>query len=200
MKKILLGLVIGALVTTFLFIKFQPRPGPAKVIENPTKAQEQKADVIIEKKQTEVTSRVPVKPAEKEPEKENVLALHIGDKFTAPANGEIKTIYQDKSGKQIGEGTHKVTGETSVTVGKEYLDISTRFQESVIVAVDVPDPSKKVWHAGLYVYAMMDGLGLGGYTQRDFKLTTIKNIDLVGFGRVEIDRESKLLFGVEGNF
>ena len=198
MKNIFIGVVIGALVTAFLFIKFQPRPRSSKVIENPTKAQEQKTDVIIEKKQTEVIGRVPVKPAEEK--LENVLILNIGDKFTAPANGKIKTIYQDKSGKQIGEGTHKVTGETSVTVGKEYLDISTRFQESVTVAIDVPDPAKKVRHTGLYVYVMMDGLGLGGYTQRDFELTTIRNVDLIGFGRVEIDKESKLLFGVEGNF
>jgi hypothetical protein len=66
MKKILIGVVIGALITTFLFIRFQPKPGPGKpvkVVENPTKAEEKKADVIIQEQKTgQLTSRVPVKP------------------------------------------------------------------------------------------------------------------------------------------
>jgi hypothetical protein len=43
-------------------------------------------------------------------EKKNILSLEVGKQFKAPATGEIKTIY---------------------------LDISTQFQDSVTVAVDV---------------------------------------------------------------
>ncbi len=153
MKKILLGVVIGVVVTAFLFVKFMPRPGPTKVIENPTKVDEKQADVIVvERHETQITSRVPVPtpvpiPGDT-PEPRPLLSLNIGDKFQAPASGEIKTAYLDKSGRQIGNGTHKVTGETTVIVGREWLDIQTNFQDSVTVAVNIPNRSWLDVYAG----------------------------------------------------
>ncbi len=200
MKKIFLGVVIGAVITTFLFVYFQPRPGPLKVIQDPTQAEKHKSITVTENKQTSVTSRVPVTPGNEDAGRENVLALNIGDKYFVPAEVEIKTIYQDSSGKKIEDGLHKVTGETAVMVGKDCLDITTHFHDSTEISIAIPDPAKKIWHVGLYAGATEDGLGMGGFTQIDFKLTAIKKVDLLGFGRVEIDRQSKLLVGVEGNF
>ena len=200
MKKVLLGVVIGALITAILFVKFMPRPGPLKVIQDPTETEKQKSITVNENKQTSVTSRVPVTPGNVDAGKGNVLTLNIGDKYFVPAEVEIKTIYQDSSGNKIEDGLHKITGETAVTVGKGCLDITTHFQDSTEISIAIPDPVKKIWHVGLYAGATEDGLGFGGFIQRDFKLTMIKKVDLLGFGRVEVDRHPKLLVGVEGNF
>ncbi len=200
MKKFLIGAAIGALITAFLFVYFQPRPGPLKVIQDPTEAEKHKSITVTENKQTSVTSRVPVTPGNEDAGRENVLTLNIGDKYFVPAEVEIKTIYQDSSGKKIEDGFHKVTGETALAVGKDRLDVTTLFQDSTEIAIVIPDPVKKFWHVGLYAGAAENGLGFGGFIQRDFKLTAIKKVDLLGFGRVEIDRQSNLLVGVEGNF
>jgi hypothetical protein len=206
MKKILISLIIGLLagicITAFLFAKFLPRPGPGvptKVIENSTKAEEKKTDIIIrEKKEGDITSRVPVKPSlqpipipDDSPAPKPVLTLQVGDKYSTPAAGEIKTVYLDISGRQIGEGVHQVTGETSVIVGSKYLDIKTNFQDLTTVAIGVPDPPKKVWHIGLNIVSNFDRFSLGGYAQRDFYFWQSNWIDVLAFGRAETERETE---------
>lgn len=182
MKKILLGAVIGGLLTTFLLIKFQPgpTPGPVKVSEKPTG----KADlVLIEKKEGEVQSRVPVTPVSSPQGKtpKNVLTLAVGSQYTAPANGEVKTIYLDQAGRRVGGGVHPITGETKVTVGPEWLDIQTKLQESVTVAVDLPERS---W------------LDLYGGVQTD-----LKNIDpIMGLEYGRSLKNKNFYFTISGNY
>jgi hypothetical protein len=122
--------------------------------------------------------------------------LAVGDKFTAPATGEVKTIYLDFSGQKIGEGVHPLTGETTVIVGQEYLDISTQFQNSTIVAIDVPDQPKKLWHIGLGVVTNFNEVGIGGYIQKDFQFWR----NWVAYGRYEQDYDRRLKIGMEVSF
>jgi hypothetical protein len=174
-----------------------------KVIENPTKTQEKQADVVVKERRTgQITSRISIPSPQPTPlpgdtpTPKPVLVLNVGDKFSAPAAGEIKTIYLDSAGRQIGEGVHPVTGETLVTVGQESLDISTKFRDPVTVDIDLPEPPKKLWHIGLYGVTNFDRVGIGGHIQKDFPIWD----NLVIYGRYERDWDRRPEVGIEFNF
>jgi hypothetical protein len=201
-----IGVVIGIMIATILFPKFHPRsgPDPVKVIENPTAAQEKKADVVIREGRTgELISRVEVaQKSDPDPpgQEKKVLTLPVGEKFKAPAAGEVKTIYLDRSGLQIGEGVHQIIGETTVTVGDEWLDIKTIFSDSVTVAMDLPEPKRKLNHLGRYLVTDIEKMDYGGYYQRDWPFLKTKWVDVIGFYRYQVDWDRKHFAGIEGNF
>ncbi len=187
MKKILLGAVIGAVITAFLFYKFMPRPGPEK-----TK--------IISGKMTGQAMIPSQKPKVGQEDGDNNKTNKVSGNYqitnetgssdfvaSVPVQGEIRTNHIDL----------QFSGITNVERKGDRITVDTVFDDNVKETIY---PEVKTWHVGLYAGATEDGLGIGGFVQKDFRLATIKNVDLIGFGRVEIDRESKLLFGVEGNF
>lgn len=209
MKKILIGVVTGALVTAFLFVRFRPQsiPGdPVAVSENPVSNQ---SSVKIESQGKLFGSisfgnndeNKPNNPAEGDntpgqnnPLKTPNLTLYDGDKISIPVSGEIKTEYYN-SGKQIGAGTHRIDGETILTVGANELQAETIFDNSYRIAVEVPDPPPKLNRIGVYT-TLAPGWILGGYYQRNFQLT--KNLLL--FGRIESDTKTRLCTGLEYQF
>ncbi len=196
MKKILIGAVIGGLITAFLFYKFLPRPGPGEPI------------VIYKDKIISGQMSGKVKIVSKSPQEDGDNIQTINDKETIkidlpdpvsvtnnrldfnvsiPVSGEIKTGHVDL----------QFTGVTTVERKGDNLKVNTVFDQGVKETI-YQEP--KIWHVGLYAGAIEDGFGIGGFVQRNFKLATIKKVDLIGFGRVEVDRDPKLLVGVEGNF
>jgi hypothetical protein len=120
---------------------------------------------------------------------------------TMPVTGTITAKFIDKkSNTDLGSETKPLTGTATVKGTSDAFNVQMDFSSELTFGVTIPQEVDKLWHVGLYAAAVSDGLGVGGFTQRDFKLATYKNIDLIGFGRVEIDREPKMLFGVEADF
>jgi hypothetical protein len=205
MKKLLVGVVIGGLLTAFCFWKLQPQPSPAKVIENPNPLQKQQAAAVLtEQRQGTITGRVVVSQA---PQTEKTsadgsrdsLSLPIGAKYSAPVTGKVKTVYL-RSGQKVAEGEHPISGETTVTVGQAWLDIQTQFGDTVAVAVDLPDPPKATWHWGGYLLTDGERVGWGGYGQKDFLIQRIGKVDVLAVGRVQVDWDRRIYGGIEVNW
>ena len=183
MKKFLIGAVIGALITAFLFVKFMPRPGPVqtKIISGQISGQaiipSQKSKIDQEDGDNNQTNKVSGNY--------QIINETGSSDFVAsvPVQGEIRTNHVDL----------QFSGITNVERKGDRITVDTTFDSDIKETI-YQEP--KTWHVGLYAGATEDG-GIGGFVQKDFRLATIKNVDLIGFGRVE---KSKLLFGIEGNF
>lgn len=232
MKKIIISttisFIVGVILCGALFLLFKPRPGPLNVIENPTKKQEKKADVVLVQEKTgnlHGESKLTQKYIQHEPQSGKVgqtdpgvtndtpkptqgkYGLFEGDVVKVPVSGEVKTTYIDKkTGKQIGQGVHPISGETVVTVEGDKIIVDTMFNDFSTVAIDLPEPKSKTWHVGAGIN-FDDDLGYRGYIQKDFKAIKTKWIDLQGVVRVDVikdiekDKPYGLYFaGVEFNF
>jgi hypothetical protein len=120
---------------------------------------------------------------------------------TMPVKGQITAKFiSKKDNADLGTQTQPLTGSATISGDSSNFKISMDFTSQLTFGINIPETPKKLWHVGLYGVAVTDGLGFGAHVQRDFLITTIKDIDLIGFGRMEIDKEPKLLFGVEGDF
>ena len=190
MKKILLGLVIGALVTAFLFVYFRPRPGPAKIVYR---------DKIIT---GNMSGRAQIMPKMDQEDGDNIQTINNKGsiqivhpcpdfgannssdfKAAVPVSGEIKTSHVNL----------RFTGTTNVERKGDQITVNTTFNPDVKETYQEP---VKTWHIGIGVVAAKDGLGVGGHAQKDFPIRG----NLVAFGRIEADREWRLKTGIEFSF
>jgi hypothetical protein len=191
-----------------------PKPTPAPII-NPQPSDNSQNQVVVEitgagtseAKTTDKTKKSPkdiIKTIVTDVTKvvTNIIpAVSTTIDKTVPVTGTITAKFIDKkTSADLGSESKPLTGTVAVKGDADNLSVKVDFTSQLTFSVNTPVEKDKLWHVGLYAAAVSDGLGFGAYVQRDFKITTIKNVDLVGFGRMEIDKESKLLFGVEGNF
>jgi hypothetical protein len=129
----------------------------------------------------------------------NIPAVDITQRM--PVSGTITAKFIDKKNNaDLGSETKPLMGMAAVKGNANNLSVVMDFSSELTFGVNIPKEPDKLWHFGFYAAALSDGFGAGVFGQRDFKLTTIKNVDLIGFGRVEMDKEPRLLLGVEGNF
>jgi hypothetical protein len=182
MKKILISLVIGLLagmiIAAFLFVKFQPRPGPAT-----------QGEKIVYKDRIitgQMSGSTVIKPKIDQEGRDKVSTSKPSTDFktAVPVAGKIET-------KQT---TIEFTGITNVERTGDKLTVDTVFNPDVTETVK--QDKVKTWHVGAYVMTDFDVIGIGGHVQKDFALWR----NLVAFGRVEADREVRLKAGIEYSF
>ena len=181
MKKIFIGVVIGALVTAFLSVKFltQPKSSPKPVIvtvKEPVAGGNISGQAVI--------SRLPT-------EQNDLSTFNLDFKVTVPVTGEFDTENADV----------KVIGETMVERIGDQLFVDTQFHDAEIKVRYNPPPDlpRKVWHIGAYVVTDSDTIKSGGFIQRDFPLFEFGSVNVAMFGRVEMDINTRIMAGVQCN-
>jgi hypothetical protein len=122
-------LLLAAMTAVVILAKHKQQPAATankttiqKVVENPTVKQTQTADTtaITEQSIVRVTG----------------TAKRTGATVKVPVSGTAKTTYIDsKTKEQVGEGSHEVTGETTVTVRDETVTADTVINDNNEVAV-----------------------------------------------------------------
>jgi hypothetical protein len=187
MKKIFLGVVIGSLVTALLFYYCSPRPGPGEPV------------VIHEDKiiSGQISGQAQIKPKISQEDGDNNSTNKVSGEVTkvpetgdndftvnVPVTGEIKTKFVDL----------QFTGVTTVERKGDNLTVNTTFDD--YVKETIYQEPVRTWHVGLGVVAVKDGLGMGGFVQKDFPIQS----NLIAFGRVEADREVRAEAGIEFSF
>lgn len=167
-----IGLIIGLVLSRAIF--YLARSGPAGdpvVSVNPT-------DEVI--KQAEVVQTVKHEFIIRQPQQ-----MHPGASQSVP----VTVTVQDRSTGQVTQG------ETTAEIVKTYdgdLDISL----NDVIAVDLPPHKAKPWTVGAYY----GDDGPGGFVQRDFRLVTIKGVDVSAYGRIEIDKNIGYQVGLQLRF
>ena len=191
MKKILLGLVIGALITAFLFVYLWPRPGPAKIVYrdkiisgNMSGQTQIKPKIDLQGEEQNNTSKVSGEVTKVAPCHDFGANNSSDFKAAVPVSGEIKTSHVDL----------QFTGVTTVQKQGDNLTVNTVFDQDVKETI-YQEPVK-TWHIGLDIIVTNDGFGMGGHAQKDFPIWG----NLAAFGRVEADREWRVKTGIEFNF
>ncbi len=185
MKKILSGVVIGALITAFFFIYFRliffrpsPGPDPEPVIVTV------KEPVYISDISGQVT--IPDQPASPE-------GTYSPDfKVSVPVTGEFITENAEV----------KITGETVVERIGDLLKVDTKFYDAEVSIKykPPPEPEKKLWSIGAYVVTDFDSIRPGGFIQRDFPVFEFSRVDVAAFGRVEMDIDTRIMAGIQFSF
>ena len=193
MKKLLIGAVIGAMITAFLFVKFMPRPGPGesvviykdKIISGQISGQ---AKIMPKMPQEDGDNNQTIndKGSIKIVSPESISATNNSSDFSVsvPVRGEIKT---NLVGLQF-------TGVTTVQREDDNLTVNTTFDPDAKETI-YQEPVK-TWHVGLGAVADSDGVTIGAHAQKDFPIWG----SLVAFGRVEADREWRVKVGIEYSF
>lgn len=182
MKKIFIGVLIGALITAFLSVKFltQPEYSPETVTVTV------KEPVVV----GNISGQVAIPHQSANPDDRSILNLDF--KVTVPVTGEFTT-----------ENTEvKVIGETMVERIGDRLFVDTQFHDVEIKVRFKPPPDlpRKVWHIGAYVVMNSDTIKPGGFIQRDFPLFELGSVNVAMFGRVEMDVHTRIIAGVQCNF
>lgn len=192
MRKILysglIGVVIGIMIVTLLFWRFWPLPGsePEPVIVTV------KEPVYISDISGQAT--IPERPAQPgepgEPEAEKIYNPDF--KVSVPVQGEFATENADI----------KVTGETIVERAGDLLTVDTVFYDAEVNVKYKPPPEEKdkLWSVGAYFVADGDEIRPGGFIQKDFELFEFWRVDVVAFGRVEVDYDTRIMAGVQVSF
>ncbi len=190
MKKFLIGAVIGALVTAFLFVKFMPRPGPVKVVYKDkitTGNMSGQAQIMPKLPQEEgdnnqtINDKGSIKIVQSDPD--FVTNNSLDFKVAVPISGEIKTSRVDL----------QFTGVTTVEREGDQITLNTVFDEDVKETIY---QEVKTWHVGLGAVAGLDGVRIGAHVQKDFPVWG----GLVAFGRIEADRGWRVKAGIEYSF
>jgi cytochrome c biogenesis factor len=157
-----------------------PKVAVKKVVENPTAKQVKTATAAITEQ-----SAIKVSGTTKK----------TGATVKIPVSGTVKTTYIDsESGQQVGQGAHKVTGETTVTVEDDTVSADTVINDTNQIAV-VVDPAKSLKNEAGY---FCDG-DQKVYYKRNV-ITFGKKVELSGYvgGTLDIDDvdESRVEAGV----
>lgn len=115
----------------------------------------------------------------------------VSGKVVVPAQGDFKvTVPVQGEIKETGE---KVTGETTIEKKDDTITAITHFEYK--------PPPEKLYEVGLYLVASNDGIGWGGYIERDFHLVNVGPVDVDCFGRVEVDNvDQRVMAGIKGKF
>lgn len=189
MKKFISGVVIGLIsalvITAFLFCHFWPRPGPdpepvVVTVKEPVYISDISGQATIPQR--------PVEPGELEAEK-----MYNPDfKVSVPVQGEFATENADI----------KVSGETIVERANDLLTVDTKFYNAEVAVKYKPPPEEKdkLWSVGAYFVADGDEIRPGGFIQKDFELFEFWRVDVVAFGRVEVDMDTRIMAGVQVSF
>lgn len=152
MKYILsafIGFCVCLLLTGFFITQFWPRATlgePIKVIENPVGDQPGDHPATVSAQGVGNLSGSVSLPqnqqnhGQNESDKTPGLVLREGEKLPIPVHGEIKTMYfNSRTGEQIGSGVHQISGETTLTVGANSIQIETIFKNEYRLTVEVPE-------------------------------------------------------------
>ncbi len=181
MKKIFIGVLIGALVTAFLSVKFltQPKSSPKPVVitvKEPVAGGNISGQAVIPHQPANLDDR----------------SILNDFKVTVPVTGEFATENAEV----------KVIGETMVERSGEQLFVDTKFYSAEInVKYKLPaEAPRKVWHIGAYVVTDSDTVNPGGFIQRDFPLFEFGSVNVAMFGRVEMDLNTRIMAGVQCSF
>lgn len=192
MKKIFIGVVIGLIsaliITAFLFAHFWPRPGPDPepvivTVKEPVYISDISGQATIPER--------PAQPGEPgEPEAEKIYNPDF--KVSVPVQGEFATENADI----------KVTGETIVERAGDLLTVDTVFYDAEVNVKYKPPPEEKdkLWSVGAYFVADGDEIRPGGFIQKDFELFEFWRVDVVAFGRVEVDMDTRIMAGIQVSF
>ena len=125
-------------------------------------------------------------------------------KVLIPLTGDLYAKYIDaKTGQQIGAGSHKITGETTVTIYGDSIQADTIFTNDFTFAVNVTRPPDKRWAAGAMI-GIDDHARVVRefYGQYDFGFIKTKRLDLSVPVRIEVDNRDgpRGMVGIEGHF
>jgi hypothetical protein len=173
MKKLLLGVVIGALITTFLFICYQPRPGPG-----PTKVIYK--DKIIS---GNMSGQAQIKPKIDQEGHEVALLVNPSTDFktAVPVTGMIET-------KKV---KIEFTGTTYVERKEQLLTVKTVFNPDAKETI-YQEPVKTLFW-GPDIVTNFNGVYWGGHVQKNF----ISYKGVSGFVRLEKDYDWRLKVGID---
>ena len=138
-QKYLIWIGAGVLVAlaSFIFWRGVKKPDmkETRIIENPSKEQEKKADLVVkEQSKGKLEGKVSL-PTEKPP------AEHITQGVKVPVKGELHTVYV-VDGEKVGEGTHQITGTTEIKLDGTELSTETHFDDLSTLAIELPDLEK----------------------------------------------------------
>lgn len=121
---------------------------------------------------------------------------------TLPVKGQITAKFVNKKdGAELGVQTQPLTGSATISGDASDFQIALDFTSQLIFGINIPEEPKKLWRLGLHLATDFDEVAFGGYGQKDFKLTTIRDkADILGFVRVEFDYDQRIMGGIELNF
>lgn len=176
-KTFLVGMVIGALIVSAVWVKFWPDPQEPKTI-------------IV--KEPVISGEISGRANIVSPQNDTEESFAVDFKVTVPVEGEVKSENADVFLK----------GETTVERVNDLLTVDTKFSE---VGIKVkyqppPEPPRKLWSVGAYIVTDFDSVRPGGFVQRDFSLLEFGPVDVVAFGRIEVDYDTRLMAGVQISF
>lgn len=174
-----------------------------KVTVNPTNKQVKKSDVTVKVESqgqltgfTKLTMRTgSVREAVAQPEQPAGVGISARESVAVPVAGTITAKYIDvKTGEQIGTDTWQLSGQTTVRVENNQVEVDTTFDDVVTLVIDTPEPKRLKNELG-YCY---DGDQKIYYKRNAFTLG--KKIELSGYvgGTLNIDDvdESRFEAGV----
>jgi len=184
-----IGLISALVIAAFLFAYFWPRPGPDPdpvivTVKEPVYISDISGQATIPQR--------PAQPGEPEKSKETEKTYCPDFKVSVPVQGEFATENADI----------KVSGETVVERSGDLLMVDTIFHEAEVSVKykPPPDPPKKLWSAGVYFVTDGDSVRPGGFIQRDFPVFEFWRVDVVAFGRVEVDMDTRAMVGMQFSF
>lgn len=192
MKKIFIGVVIGLIgaliITAFLIAQFWPSPTPDPepvivTVKEPVYISDISGQATIPEQPVGTGE-----PGGLETQKIYNLDFHV----SVPVQGEFATENADI----------KVTGETIVERAGDLLMVDTIFHEAEVSVKykPPPEPPKKLWSAGAYIMTDFNTIRPGGFIQKDFELFEFWRVDVVAFGRVEVDMDTRVMVGMQFSF
>jgi hypothetical protein len=138
-KKYLIWIVAGVLIALASFIFWlgvkKPEMKETRIIENPSKAQEKQADLVVkEQSKGELAGKVNL-PTEKPAIESITRGIEI------PVKGEVHTVYII-DGEKVAEGTHEIAGTTEIKLDGAELSAETHFDDLSTLAIELPDLQK----------------------------------------------------------
>ena len=175
MKRFIYGVLVGMLLNAFISCFYNVEAPSTDILINPPSEVLERLESIKNIKQTVVI---------KEPDK-----IPVNKPQTIPVSVIVKDVKTNtvEETETIAEIVKTPDNDIVVTL-------------PTIVAADIPKPEKKLWHIGIYTITNFDSIDLGGFVQKDFILFETKNTEMVAFGRVEFDYDTRAIAGIQVNF
>lgn len=183
MKKIFIGVVIGLIgaliITAFLIAQFWPSPTPDP------------EPVIVTVKEPVYISDISGQATIPERSTDSTGAYNPDFRVSVPVAGEFITENAEV----------KVSGETIVVRSGDLLTVDTFFYDAEVSVKykPPPDPPKKLFEIGVYVYTDFDESGIGWYFEKDWIIKETRFVDVLSFYRYQSDTRRHYA-GFKGSF